>query len=380
MKRIVYISNSAKGELTGRARWWDGLKKEGFEVTFILPENEARYIENIKSIGIEVIGWNLKRSRRNILNKSLAILMLMKILKKEKFDLVHSFAHESNIYTDVASCLTGQKYVINTVTGLGSAFVEPSLVGKIITMLYMMCEPKVSMYTFENEEDCEYFSFVPKKKREVIYGAGVDTEFYSKEQVDIDKLDAIREQMVIEPSDLVVTYIGRLLKFKGINELVEAWDSLDIERGHLLLVGETDEESPSSFTREEISELGRKKNVRFLGRREDVRELLAISDIFINPSAYREGIPRTNLEAMSMGTPIITTNNVGCRYTVEDGRNGILVDMNDSRALAIAIETLARSRDLREQMGAESRRIARDKFSLNYVVKEYAKLYRTVLI
>lgn len=380
MIRIAFVSNSASGEYTGRVRWWQGLMSKGYEVTYILPESEEEFIKMIEASGIRVIGWNLLRDRRNIVNKFMAIYKLARILKREKFTITHSFAHESNIYTSIAAWLIGQKHVVNTVTGLGSAFIEPTFFGKLIERLYMLLDKRVQIYSFENEEDYLFFSFVPEEKKRLIYGAGVDLSYYSMEKIKEEDLDEVRTSLGIEQSDLVVVYIGRLLKYKGINDLIEAWKTLSLDNAYLLMVGEIDEESPSSFTREDILEYGKIENVKFLGRREDIREILAISDIFVNPSSYREGIPRTNMEAMSMEKPIITTNNVGCRYTVEDGKNGILVDVNDIVALASAIETIASSRDLREQMGRASRRIALEKFSLDYVVKEYAEIYRNILL
>lgn len=377
--KVALISNSAKGEYTGRFRWCYGLNKLGYEVIFILPRSEKEYIDKIKNSGIRVIEWRLTRRRYNIFNKFISLFQLIKIFMEEDFTIIQSFSHEPNILTALAGKLTSQKNIINTITGMGSAFVEEKILGKIILKIYKILEKNISIFIFENSDDENYFTFVEDSKKKVIYGAGVDTKEFSRENVSEEDIVKLRRSLNISNNDVVVTFIGRLLKSKGILELIEAWKSLNLKHSHLLIVGDVDEYNPNSLTMHEVNKLNGKCNIKFLGRRHDIVPLLALTDIFVNPSYYREGIPRVNIEAMAMGKPIITTDATGCKDTVLNGINGFIVPVKNSSALAEAIYKLTKDRDLREEMGYNSRIIALRKFSLEYVVNEIAGIYKFLI-
>ncbi|MEN1729457.1 MAG: glycosyltransferase, partial [Pseudomonadota bacterium] len=162
--------------------------------------------------------------------------------------------------------------------------------------------------------------------------------------------------------------IARLLVEKGIREYVQAAERLKRQypEARFLLVGPLDP-SPGGIDEAEAQRWSASGAVEYLGNQDDVRPSLKSSRIYVLPSYYREGTPRTILEAMAMGRPIITADSPGCRETVEEGRNGFLVAPRNAEALTEAMERFLQDPDLAERMGAESLKIARDKYDVHEV-------------
>ena len=179
---------------------------------------------------------------------------------------------------------------------------------------------------------------------------------------------------------MVLTYIGRLLKDKGIPELLAAAAELhrNDPRVVLLVVGTPDPGNPDNIDPGSIPS-ARDGFARFLGRRDDIREILALTDVFVNPSSYREGVPRTNLEALAMGKPVVTANGPGCRDTVVEGETGFLIPPHDPHALESALRKLIESEELRARFGAAAREDARRRFSVETAVGRVASVYQDAL-
>ena len=171
----------------------------------------------------------------------------------------------------------------------------------------------------------------------------------------------------------VVSFIGRLIIHKGVRELLQAWT--EVERSHpnarLLMIGEADPGNPSSAS---VFAGPVPDSVVFLGRRDDVRDLLSISDIVVNPS-HREGMSRVNMEALASAKPVVTTDAPGCAEMVDDGVNGILVPVADTTALATAIDNLLSDPCLRESMGRASLQKAAG-FSIDCAGEKLRLFYR----
>jgi glycosyltransferase involved in cell wall biosynthesis len=177
-----------------------------------------------------------------------------------------------------------------------------------------------------------------------------------------------------------VTLIARLLWDKGIAEFVEAARVLKPKYPStlFLLVGPIDTGNPAAVPGQYVEQAEREGLIRYLGPRTDIVEILYISDIVTLPS-YREGVPRTLLEAMSMEKPVITTDTAGCREVVEEGRNGLLVPLKDHAALASAMERLLDDKELRIKMGKHGREKALKEFDEKIVVRQTLKLYEELL-
>jgi N,N'-diacetylbacillosaminyl-diphospho-undecaprenol alpha-1,3-N-acetylgalactosaminyltransferase len=207
----------------------------------------------------------------------------------------------------------------------------------------------------------------------LIRSGGVDVAEYSLASINSERLDALRAELCIDSADVVITMVAaRAVWSKGVREFVEACAQIAQKRSHarfvLLAPIETDSlhSVPAAYL---IAAEKRNPKFRWLSTfRRDVRELLALSDVVTLPSYYREGVPKVLLEAMAMGKPIVTTNNVGCREVVDHGVNGMLVPMRDSAALAVALEELIADPETRARYAMCSREKVSCEFADSVVV------------
>lgn len=208
----------------------------------------------------------------------------------------------------------------------------------------------------------------------VINGSGVNTSEFRKELFDRASL---RKRMRISDNDKIFICVTRLIWEKGIDELTSAFKNLEEpyrRNTRLLIVGWPDKDNPRHVDDAYIDRFKNSDVISFLGKREDIPELLAISDVFIYPSYYREGIPRGILEALSMGLPIITTDMPGCKLTVAQEKNGYLISPKSSEAISNTVIKILKNNRLTE-MGYESRTMAIDYFSNTVIFSEIENLY-----
>jgi glycosyltransferase involved in cell wall biosynthesis len=152
----------------------------------------------------------------------------------------------------------------------------------------------------------------------------------------------------------------------------------DFEKVEFLLCGKLSD-NPKAMKQEELEALCDGKYIKWLGHRNDVKELLGQSHIVAFPSYYREGVPKSLIEATAIGRPIITCNSIGCKDTVEDGINGYLIPIKDSNSLADKLKILIENPNLRRKMGDASRKIAERDFSLEIVIKKHLEAYQSLM-
>ncbi len=266
------------------------------------------------------------------------------------------------------------------VTGLGSPFMTGGGARQLMqrTFLrgyYRLAARMLSGVFFQNQDDQAELGLRAGAKVHFGGSTGVDLDYFSPASVNHEALVTLRRDLGLE-GRLVLTYVGRLLKEKGIPELLAAVAELHRRdpRVVLLVVGTPDPGSTNSIDPESIAS-SRDGYVRYLGRRDDIREILAATDVFVNPSSYREGVPRANLEALAMGRPVVTANGPGCRDTVLDGETGLLVPPREPRALAAALQRLLDSSSLRDRFGEAARDDARKRFSVETAVERVAAVY-----
>jgi glycosyltransferase involved in cell wall biosynthesis len=228
-----------------------------------------------------------------------------------------------------------------------------------------------SQVIFQNPDDRSEFlrlALVEEARTHLIRGSGVDTEYFRP------PADARRER------PMTVLMVGRLLREKGVREFVEAAATVreQLPDVQFLLAGDSDAGNPSSFEPDVIAEWKSRGDVSFLGHRSDVRDLLQAADLAVLPS-YREGAPRSLLEAAACGLPMVATDVPGCREVVSNGVNGLLVPPLDSKLVAGAIIELLGNRERREAMGKRSRAIACEHFSQDRVIRETMGVYAKAL-
>jgi glycosyltransferase involved in cell wall biosynthesis len=278
------------------------------------------------------------------------------------------------IYGTIASLLLGVPAIVNAPVGLGFAFTANTLRARLLRLilapaLRLLMNPRRGKVVFENEDDLNCFverGTVRASDAVLIRGAGVDVTKF---------------RMLPEPDcgPVVVTLTARMLRDKGVYEFVEA-AALIKKQGvsaRFLMVGSPDPANPASIPQKTLKNWVREGSVEWLGHRTDIAELLAASHIVCLPS-YREGLPKSLLEALACGRAVVTTDVPGCRQTVSHGHNGLLVPPRDPAALAAALLLLIQNASKRKQLGANGRKMAEEFFSSGLIVSSTIRLYESI--
>lgn len=380
MKNIGFLSHLDRNLYHFRAPIMKALLKEGYNVYAICPKGDKN--KALEDFGVEVINYEINRKSINPLNEVVSIYNIYKALKDLHLDLLHTFTAKPNIYGTFAAKKANIPIVLNLVEGLGSFYVSDTLknilIRKIMEFLYKKTFKLSNGCVFVNADDPKYMlshNIINREKIVVIRSVGVDTDKFNISKFSSRKIQTIREKNHLD-NKIVVLMVARAIWDKGIREYYEACEIIKQKYSNVefLLAGDTDEGNHSCASVEFL----KNGDVKWLGYRDDIVELTAISDICVLAS-YREGLPATLMEAASMGKPIVTTDSIGCREVVDDGINGFLVPIKDSNSLADKINILIENEGLRKSMGEKSRQKAIREFDINIVVKKYLQLYENFL-
>ena len=374
MPKFLFVANVARDLYNFRIGLMRVLRKKGFEVVCIAPEDS--FVEKFKDEGFRFIPLEyLRRESKGLFNNLLLIWELYKIYKEEKPDLIFHYTIKPNIFGNIASGIAGIRS-ISVVTGLGSFFVRKSVLQIVIKYLYKFSFIFTEKVFFLNTDDRDLFvkeGIIPSKKEVLVNGEGIDTDYFSPE--------FCKEYSKKRKGHLVFLLIARLLWDKGIGEFVESARKVKerYPEVEFWLLGPLDKANPTAVPSKTIKSWEEKGIIKYLGVVDDVRPLIHQSDVVTLPS-YREGIPRSLLEAISMGKPIITTDAPGCREVVEDGKNGFLVPVKDVEALTNAmIKFIELTEEERQEMGHYSREKAIREFDEKIIVKKYIEVIEEVL-
>lgn len=377
--KVVFFSHLDMNIFLFRLSWMAALREAGHEVLAVAPRGE--YFEKFAEQGFEAVPFEMTRGSLNPLRLAGTVGRLRRLFEGLRPDAVDTFTLQGSIIGAPAARKAGVPRIFCHVTGLGYLFTETGWKARLLRVpvrqLARRAFAAARRVSFQNEQDLqELADLLPREKTVLIRGTGIDTVFFAPEAADPAGAVRVREEAGIAPGDLVVTFIGRLLVHKGIVELVRAVEAVAAKQPHLrlLVVGWRDEGNPAVVSEGFMGKLASGGPIRFLGKRRDIREILAATDIYALLS-YREGTPRTVLEAMAMGKPVITTDAPGCRQTVEDGVTGLLVPVGEHAAVAAALERLIGDEQLRRRMGAAGRERAVRIFSNEVVVREVVMLH-----
>ena len=276
--------------------------------------------------------------------------------RRERPDIAHHFTIKPVIYGSLAARLAGVPRIVNSIEGLGLVFSgkDISLLRRLVEFQYRLAL-RASHYTFFlNRDDQKLFTdrkIVPSRKSELLPGCGVDTAHFAP------SVDVALPEINGKSKPVRFLMVARMLKPKGVYEFAESARIVreQMPTAEFILLGGCDARSSSVVPKEDLEAWNAEGRLCWLGEVDDVRGEMARADVVVLPSFYREGTPRSLLEAAALGKPLITTDNVGCRETVEDGVTGLLVPMRDAQALADAMLKLARDPELRLKMGQAGR-------------------------
>lgn len=359
-------------------------REKNWEIIAICSSD--KYIPVIKELGVKHISIKMDRYISPLQDLGY-LIALYKVFKNEHFDVVINFTLKPIIYGTIAAKLTGNNFIISAFRGLGRIFQsELDTKGRflkyvVMGLLWVACTCSRKVW-FTNKNDCSYFlsKGIVREHKIILTNNGINIEHFSLGAVDKTKMHDLRKELSINEDNRVIIMVARLLWPKGIKEFVDAAKIVIEEYPSVkfLLVGSLEDKTPQYVPESFLKEHEKLGYFKWLGFREDVRELYAISDIAVLPSYYKEGgYPRALLEPMAMGKPVITTDTPECRGPVEVGKNGYLVPAKDAKSLANAIKDLFNDDEKRDMFGSFSRLKAVNEFDEKVIM---SKIFNEIIL
>jgi glycosyltransferase involved in cell wall biosynthesis/ribosomal protein S18 acetylase RimI-like enzyme len=354
------------------------LREEGYEVTGISAPGPN--VAAIEAAGVRHLAWRNATRSWNLGADLRAFAELVRLLRRERFDLLHTHNPKPGVIGRVAARLARVPLVVNTVHGLYATPEDrPAKRAAVLTLegLAARCS---DLELYQSEEDLRWarrIRLVPAGRSELL-GNGTDLKRFDPDRADPERAAALRAELGLPAGALVVGAVGRLVAEKGYRELFAA--ARAVRRQHpqvrFLVVGSPDLDKADAISEAELAEAA--ADVCFAGWRDDVDDLLAAMDVFVLAS-WREGMPRSAIEAAAMARPLVLTDIRGCREVARHDREALLVPPRDPDALAAAISRLAGDPALRDRLAQAARQRAQERFSEEAVAEKVAGAYRRLL-
>jgi len=322
----------------------------------------------------------------NPLSDLRAFISLVRVCKERRPDVIHTFDTKPCVFGRLAARVAKVPVIVGTIPGLGTLYVKKDIVTRLVRFVYERLQKSAcavaDITVFQNGEDRKEFigrGLIHPRKATVIPGSGVKTDRFVRSEVVATMSAKLRRELGIARDAVVVTMVSRLIRSKGVMEYAAAAEELkeDCPQARFILVGSYDSDSADPLSPSELKWVA--ERVQCLGKRTDIPVILAASDVFALPSFYREGIPRSLLEAASMSLPLITTDWPGCNEVVRDGVNGFMVPTREVESLARAVRRLVVDSALRERFGRASRKLAVSRFDLSVIAHQIDTLYHELL-
>lgn len=368
--KFLMISSFLPSVLNFRGKLLEAIHQQGYEIHIVAPDLTSFSAEHEKllDLGYFIHEVSMQRTGTNPVADLKTLQSMYTLIKKIKPDYVLSYTIKPVIYGTLAAWLAKVPHRYALITGLGYAFQnieqhsKRSIFQKLVHGLYQQALSRSHKAFFQNPDDLKLFQDLKLLSSNtpavVVNGSGVNV-------TDFNVLPLPQNEQ--QQAKISFLLIARLLVDKGVREYAEAAKIIQQQYPHVEfnLVGWIDE-NPSAITQQELDQWVGNKTVKYWGKLVDVRPAIAESSVYVLPS-YREGTPRTVLEAMAMGRAIITTDAPGCRETVIDGDNGFLVEVKSVQSLVEAMQKFINQPELIEKMGNRSREIALHKYDVHQV-------------
>ena len=346
-------------------------QKAGWDVTVACKDTGQR--QDVEALGLKVLELPINPTGMNLRQELRTWWFLYTLYIKNKDAVVHHVGLKNILWGGLAAKMAGVHGVVNAVSGLGAIFSNDKMgltaKGILALMRFSNKRERVKVI-FQNQEDKTLFlqhGVSDESQAEFIKGSGVDLNDF---------------KYVPEPESeiLKVVFSARMVKEKGVIELIEAAERLrkDYEgKVEFWLCGRL-AVNADAVPQEELEARCDGKYIQWLDFQKDMKSILEQCHIMAFPSYYREGVPKSLIDACAVGRPIVTTNSIGCKDVVDDGVNGFLVPIKDSKTLAEKLRILIEDKDLRIKMGKAAREKAEKEFSLEGVVREHLKIYNSL--
>lgn len=344
----------------------------GYDVTVVTKDTGHR--QEIEALGVRMIGLPINKSGRNLWEEGQTFRFLYALYRREKPAVIHHVGLKVILWGTLAAKWAVAGGVVNAVSGLGILFSDEQrfLFSKLLLLFLKYAHRQKNLAViFQNEEDRSLFlrgGVIHEEQAFLIKGSGIDLQRFA---------------YTPEPEEgkIRVLFTARMIREKGVTVLAAAARELKPEwegKAEFWLCGGLDT-NPTALTEKELQAICDGEYIRWLGYRTDVLALLKTCHVVAFPSYYREGLPKSLIEAAAVGRPIVTTRSVGCKEAVEDGYNGFLVPVKDSHAVASRLSLLLEDKELRQTLGKNSRLLAEKYFSMEEVVNKHLKIYRHLL-
>lgn len=369
MKKIIVIGAHPKSLVNFRGEFIKLLVKKKYRVIAMASNASLNQISKIESLGAEYIDYPIQRNGLNPLKDIKTYLTLLTIFNKEKPDHIFAYTIKPIIWGAIAAKSLPNSNFHALVTGLGFAFQKGNFVKNflvtIVSMLYKFSLKNVQTVIFQNNDNRLMFlnkNLVTEQKTTLINGSGVDVRRFQYQPINTNQTKFL--------------LIARLLKDKGIAEYIEAAKLVKEKYPEAIfeILGPEDP-SPNHFPMREIKKYHDLDIIKYLGLANNVIPYIEACQIYVLPS-YHEGLPRTVIEAMAVGRPILTTNAPGCKDTVIEGENGFLIPIKNSNKLKERMIWFIQNKDQWQDMGKQSRKIAEDKFDVHKVNNSILEIMR----
>ncbi|WP_318617956.1 glycosyltransferase family 4 protein [Sporosarcina sp. YIM B06819] len=363
--KVIVISPKNKTLFNFRGDLIKEIISKGHEVIAIGPNRDN--INEVLALGVKFIEVPFTKDNTSILGDIKYFKKLKDVIVAQKPDLVFSYTIKPVVYGSLAARLAGVKKIYPMVTGLGRVYASNSLKAKGLRMitgaLYKQAFKGCNKVIFQNSDDLKQFTQLGYLSEEIavrVNGSGVNIKRFNSNEL---------------PDESVFLMVARVIREKGVFEFAEAARMVKKEypEARFVLLGGYDT-SMGAIKPEELEPYISEGTIEFPGETKNVVPFLEKSKVFVLPTYYREGLPRTILEAMAMARPVITTDWPGCRDAIVDGVNGFLVQPRDALDLANKMKFMIDNSNIVKEMSRESLELCKEKYDVNIVNKHMIKI------
>jgi glycosyltransferase involved in cell wall biosynthesis len=368
MKKILYIVNVDWFFVSHRLPIALAAIANGFEVHIACAITDKK--EMLEELGVHVHPLLLSRSGINVFSEFKALMGMYEIIHFVKPSIVHTITIKPVLYGNILARILKIPVRISSISGLGFVFIDQRIKTRVfrifVSLLYRFSLHNSKAIIFQNNEDKEIIKglgAINANQDVMIRGSGVDLNKY----VCFPEPDGIP----------VVMFVARLLHDKGVCEFAEA--ARIIQKKNIIirmvLVGDIDLGNPNSVSTKQVDTWVNLSLLEHWGHSNNIPETMAKANLIVLPS-YREGLPKSLIEAAACGRAVITTDVPGCRDAIESGKTGLLVEVKSSESLAKAIIDLVEDKDLRTIFSVNGRALAEESFSIDDVISKHLSIYQ----
>jgi len=378
-KKILFLGPTARSIYTFRIDLIKEMQKLNYEVHVACESDD--FTAELSDAGIVI--HDIKMSRfMSPIHDIKYLFSLVKLMANSKYNIIHTFTIKPNFYGSIANLMTGKRAkLVSLVEGFGFLYgYNNKIKTKLIRSFYFFLNKIAFLFAtkvwFINKDD-QYEMIrrgvIKRSKCVFIKSIGVNMDLYSSNEINQQKINRIKEKFKITSETIVISLVSRMNQLKGIIELIEAGRIIqEVNKDILiLLIGEIQEGSPYTMTKEDFDNLP--SNVKWVGFTRDINEYNYLTNISCLPTYYREGVPRSLIEAMSFKKPLVVSDSVGCRELVIDGYNGYLAPIKDPISLSKSLLKLSKSKKDMKSFGENSFKICVDELDVNKVNKKVIK-------